>query len=289
MKALIFGSNGQDGKFLIEFLNNKNVDVITFSRNNSIIIGSVSDYNLVDSTIKYHKPDFIFHLAANSSTSHDVIFENHETISTGTINILESCRIHSPKSKIFLSGSAMQFKNKGEPIDENVQFEARSPYAISRIQSTYAGRYYRDVFGMNIYIGYFFNHDSELRSEKHINQKIAAAAKRISKGSNEKLKVGNIYVLKEFNYAEDFINAIWILINQNRVFEVVIGSGLVYSIKDWATNCFKNKGLNWEDHLIIDNNFIAEYSILISNPSLMKSLGWETKYNFNNLVDIMMK
>ena len=100
---------------------------------------------------------------------------------------------------------------------------------------------------------------------------------------------GNIDVLKEYNYAKDIINAVWILVNQNLIYEVIIGSGVVYSIKDWASSCFKNKGLNLEDHLIIDDTFIPEYSILISNPNLIKSLGWETKCNFNNLVDLMMK
>src|SRR5277367_2342099 len=108
----------------------------------------------------------------------------------------------------------MQFKNEGLPIDELTPFEASSPYSVSRIQSVYAARYYRSVFGLEVYTGYFFNHDSPLRAENHVNQKIAAAVKRIGAGSNEKLYLGNINVRKEFNYAGELVEAVWILVNQ---------------------------------------------------------------------------
>lgn len=288
MKALIFGGNGQDGILLKKLLVDQNIEVLSISRNNADLIGSVSDLPFVESVIKSTLPDFIFHLAANSTTKHYVLFENHETISTGSLNILESARLFSPKSKIFLSGSAMQFKNDGNPIHEKTEFDASSPYSIARIQSVYAGRYYRESFGMQVYIGYFFNHDSQLRSEKHVNQKIVSAVKRISQGSSEKLELGNIEVKKEFNYAGDILEAVWLLINQNLVYEAVIGSGKTYSIKDWANCCFKKMNLKWEDFVIINNEFISEYSILVSKPDIIMGLGWQPKTSFNELVDIMM-
>ncbi len=289
MKALIFGSNGQDGIFLNKLLLYKKIEVKNISRNNADYLGSVSDYNFVESIIKSSKPDFIFHFAANSTTKHDVLFENHETICTGTLNILEAAKLFSPRSKIFLSGSAMQFKNIGEPIHEDTEFIANSPYSISRIQSVYAGRYYRNTFGLQVYVGYFFNHDSELRSEKHVNQKIATAVKRICEGSMEKLELGNIEVMKEFNYAGDIVEAVWLLVNQNLVYEAVIGSGKTYSIKDWANYCFKKMNLNWKDYVILNKEFVSEYSILVSKPDLIMGLGWQPKTSFNELVDIMME
>ena len=288
MKVLIFGSNGQDGRLLADLLDKKNVEVIGIARSNAQIIGSVIDYELVDSVIRLHQPDYIFHFAANSTANHNALWDNHAVIGTGTVNILETVRLHSPSSKVFLSGSALQFKNDGLPINENTPFEASSAYSVARIHSAYAGRYYRSAFGLKVYIGYFFNHDSQLRTEKHVNQKIAATVKRISKGSNEKLEIGNSDVLKEFNYAGDIVEAVWKLVNQDRIFESVIGSGDVHSIQEWAEYCFEKVNMNWRDHLIIKQDFTPEYKILVSDPSLIRQIGWQPQVGFYELADIMM-
>ena len=288
MKVLIFGSNGQDGKFLASLLERQNIEVITVSRSNSQIIGSVSDFGLVSYNIKIHQPNYIFHFAANSTTKHAALFDNHDAISTGTVNILESVRLHSPYSKVFLSGSAMQFKNVGIPIHEQTPFDASSVYAVARIHSVYAGRYYRSMFGLLVYVGYFFNHDSPLRSENHINQKIVSAVKRISKGSQEKLELGNINVFKEFNYAGDIVEAVWKLINQDKIFEAVIGSGKAHSIQKWLEYCFKAVDKDWKDFLVIKKDFLPEYETLVSNPQLIQSIGWKPKVDFYKLADIMM-
>ena len=289
MKAVIFGSNGQDGYFLTKLLNINNVEVFDSSRNNSNYNGNIEDIKFVEKLIKKVKPNYIFHFAAHSTTSHNAIYENHSAIFTGTINILESSRKYSPNSKIFLSGSAMQFKNNELPINEKTSFEAKSPYAFSRIHSVYAGRYFREIYGMKIFIGYFFNHDSLLRSEKHINMKIAQFVTKISSGSEEKLVIGNIDVMKEYNYAEDMVEAVWYLINQEEHFEVVIGSGKAYSILDWTKSCFDKIDKKWEDYVVIDYNYKPEYKILVSNPELILSLGWKPKTDFNKLVNIMMR
>ena len=289
MKALIFGSNGQDGKFLSNLLERKNIEVIGISRSNARIVGSVADFALVESVIKSQLPDFIFHFAANSTTQHAALFDNHSTISTGTLNILEAVRLHSPQTKVFLSGSALQFKNDGVPIDEQTAFEASSAYSVSRMHSIYAARYYRSAFAMKVYVGYFFNHDSELRSEKHVNQKIVATVKRISNGSDEKLEIGNIDVLKEFNYAGDVVQAVWSLVDQNQIFEAVIGCGEAHSIKEWAEYCFNKVNMNWKDHLVIKQGFIPEYKILVSNPKLIRQIGWQPLLGFYELADIMME
>jgi GDPmannose 4,6-dehydratase len=127
----------------------------------------------------------------------------------------------------------------------------------------YAGRYYRAKFGMAVYCGYLFNHDSPLRSERHVNQKIVCAVNRIANGSNEKLELGNIDVEKEFNYAGDVVEAIWILVNQNAIFETVIGCGETHSIREWLEYCFKKINKNWNDFVVINPNYKAEYKILV--------------------------
>lgn len=286
--AIIFGSNGQDGYYLNHLLNNLNFQVINVSRSNAAICGNVKDYSFVQMVIKENNPDYIFHFAAISSTKHEFLFENHETISTGTINILESVRLFCPNARVFISGSAMQFKNDEKPIDETTHFEASSPYSIARIQSVYAARYYLNKFGLRIFIGYFFNHDSPLRSEHHVNQKIIRAVQRIASGSKEKLILGNINVQKEFNYAEDIVEAVWALVNQDSISEAVIGSGKAYSIENWVELCFSLKKLNWLNHVELQNNYIPEYGILVSNPALIKKIGWEPKTDFYELANIMM-
>jgi len=286
--AMIWGAGGQDGYYLSSILAQKNIAVLPYSRSGSKLKGDVSDFDFVESQVKHHKPAFIFHLAANSTTQHEALFDNHSAISTGTLNILESVKRHSPETVVFLSGSAMQLKNQGVPIDETAEFVASSPYSVARIQSVYAGRYYRDTFGLKVFVGYFFNHDSPLRTEKHVNQKIVRAVQRIMSGSTEKLEIGNINVRKEFNFAGDMMQAIWTLVNQQNVFEAVIGSGEAHSIGEWTEYCFKKAGLNWHEYVVIKDFYIPEYEVLVSKPDLIKSLGWSPGTSFFQLADLMM-
>lgn len=286
--AVIFGANGQDGFYLDKLLSQENIKVIKISRKGNNIIGNVADYGFVENILQQYQPGYVFHLAANSTTRHFALFENFESISRGTLNILEAVKLHSPQTKVFLSGSAMQFRNTGKPIDEQTEFEASSAYSVSRIESIYAGRYYRTAFGLKVYAGYFFNHDSPLRTEKHVNQKIVKAVQRIALGSNEKLVLGNIEVKKEFNYAGDVVEAIWKLVSQDTTFEAVIGSGEAYSIKEWLACCFDKQNMNWQDHVVLEEGFVPEYEILVSNPQLIKSIGWSPKVDFYQLVNIMM-
>lgn len=288
MKALIFGIRGQDGFYLNRLLRDKNIDVIGTSRTGNDVNGNVAHYKFVEALIKIHQPDYVFHFAANSTTNHYALFENHETISTGTLNILEAVRLHCPNARVFLSGSAMQFLNIGIPINELTPFEASSPYSFSRIQSVYTGRYFRDKFGLKVYVGYFFNHDSPLRGENHVNQKIVKAVRRISKGSNEILKLGDLNVKKEFGFAGDTIEATWTLVNQDKIFEAVIGTGKAYSIEDWTIACFDQAGIDWKKHVVPDPSFIPQYKILISQPNIINNLGWKPKVDFKKLMELMM-
>jgi len=288
MKALIFGITGQDGYYLKSLLQERKVDVVGVSRSNSNWIkADVADKNAVSSLLNQHRPDYIFHLAANSTTKHEAVFENHQAISTGTLNILESVYRYSKHTKIFLSGSGLQFVNKGMPISEKDDFYAGSPYCVSRIQSVYAARYYREL-GLSVYVGYFFNHDSPLRSERHINQKIVMAAKRIAGGNDEKIEIGDISVKKEFSFAGDIAKAIMTLIQNNNVYEATLGSGKAYSIEDWLNICFTYFGLPWKPYVTSVNGFRSEYDILVSDPKTIFSLGWKPETSINQLAEIMI-
>jgi GDPmannose 4,6-dehydratase len=288
MKAIIFGSNGQDGFYLKQLLLDSKIEVVTFSRNNADFIGDISEYEIVFSLIEKFKPDYIFHFAATSTTKHNVILDNQKAIVNGTLNILESVRLVVPDCRIFISGSAMQFKNTGKPINEKTPFELSSAYSMQRWQSVLTSRYYIETFGLKIYIGYLFNHDSFLRSYSHINKKIVGFVNSISKGENGPFEIGNILVRKEFNYAGDIVNAIWQFVNQNNLTECVIGSGISYSIEDWVKICFELSDLDYRKYIKINDLFVPEYNELVSDPQLIKSIGWEPKCDINELAFKML-
>jgi len=285
MNALIFGANGQDGYYLTQLLEAQQYTVHKAGRNS---FPSLSNYKELCDYIETEKPAYIFHLAANSTTSHKALFDNHETISTGTINILEAVKNFSPDTKVFISGSGLQFENHNRPIKEIDPFEARDAYSVSRIHSVYAARYYRRL-GIKTYVGYFFNHDSPLRSERHMAKKISSFAQAVANGATEKLEIGDINTIKEWTFAGDVVKGIMTLVQQDVVFEANISSGLGYAIKNWLEVCFTLVNKKWEDHIICRNDFIAEYQSLVSDPALIFSLGWKPEVSFEQLAKMMMQ
>lgn len=283
MNALIFGINGQDGFYLGQLLLSLNIGVHGVGRGDT----DISDYEQVSGVIKKLQPSFIFHLAANSTTRHEVLFENHETISTGALNILEAVKNFSPQSKVFISGSGLQFKNENKPIKESDDFEARDAYSVSRIHSVFAARYYRSL-GIKTYVGYFFNHDSPKRTERHMAMKIATAAKRIAKGSSEKIEIGDASVIKEWAFAGDIVKGIWLLVNQDNIFEANISNGEGHSISEWIDTCFSIIGKNPNEHIVKKNDFTPEYKELISDNGIIRSLGYVPGVSFKALAVMMI-
>ena len=168
MKTIIFGINGQDGYYLKEICQQKEIEVIGVSRSSgNWTQGDVSNFNFVEKLIKKEKPDYIFHFAAYSTTKHEALFENHETISTGTVNILESVRCHSPESRVFITGSGVQFENKGKPIPKKqMNFERRVRIPLPGFNQCMPPDTYRSL-GLKVYVGYLFHHESPLRKNTH--------------------------------------------------------------------------------------------------------------------------
>lgn len=285
--ALIFGANGQDGYYLNRLLTEQGFSVAGISRSGNWIHADIGNYTQVTDLIRHYQPEYIFHLAANSTPRHDAIFENHLTISSGTLNILEAVRIHAPFCRIFLSGSGLQFVNRALPIKETDPFDASSPYSVSRIQSVYAARYFRSL-GIRVYVGYLFNHESPLRPERHMSKKIAALAQRVANGSREHLEIGDITVSKEWAFAGDIVKGMLTLTQQDDIFEAAIGSGLAYTIEDWLDACFEFIGHNWRNHVSLIDGFKAEYRILVSDPATISSLGWKPLVSFTSLAKMMV-
>lgn len=289
MTAIIFGINGQDGFYLKSILERHQHTVYGVSRSaGNHVAGDVSDYKFVESLVKEHRPDYIFHLAANSSTRHEVLFENHQTISTGAVNILEAVFRYSPQTKVFLSGSGLQFVNTGKPIKETDEFAANNIYAVERIYTTYAARYFRQK-GIETYVGYFFHHDSPLRPERHLNMHIIKTGLKIKQGQGGMLEIGNPHVIKEYNFAGDMMEAIWCLVQQNKVYETVIGSGNGHSIMEWINICSEILEVPLNNFVTIRENYKAEFDALVSDPSTIRSLGWKPEYSITTLAQLMVQ
>ena len=287
--ALIFGASGQDAHYLARLCSADGITPVGVSRSTGgdWLVGDVARREEVEALVRAHRPDFIFHLAANSTTRHDALFENHETISTGALNVLEAARTLAPDARVFLSGSGLQFVNRGEPISERDPFDANSPYSVARIQSVYAARYYRRL-GLRAYVGYLFHHDSPLRKAHHVSQKIAQAARRIARGSQEVLEIGDITVRKEWAFAGDIAAGMLALVRQDTVFEACIGTGVAHSIEDWLEACFQTLGQDWRAHVRLQEGYRAEYPMLVSDPSTMRALGWNPSFNLPQLAALMM-
>lgn len=286
--ALIFGASGQDGCYLQELLLREKVRVIATSRRDSLFPCDVGDFARVEALVREHRPDYLFHLAANSSTRHEAVFENQRCIVDGSLNVLEAVKRYTPQARVFLSGSALQFENRGQPIDEATPFAATSAYSAQRIASVYTARYYREQHKLRVYVGYFFHHDSPRRGPHHAAQKVAQAARRIAAGADEKLEMGSLDVWKEWTFAGDTMEAVWLLVNQETQYETVIGSGEAHSIREWVTECFQGAGLDWTQHVHETKGFVPEYPKLVSNPARLLSLGWRPKVPFAELARMMV-
>jgi GDPmannose 4,6-dehydratase len=287
MNALIFGANGQDGYYLCECCRADGIDPIGVSRSGDWLRGDVSDYSQVERLVKSYKPDFIFHLAATSNTRHDAWLENHQSISTGTLNIFESVKNHSPDSRVFITGSGVQFKNTGRPISENDTFFPNNPYSVARIHSVYATRYYRSL-GLRAYVGYLFHHESPLRKSYHLSQSIACLARQVAEGRSQRLPLGDTSVMKEYTFAGDVARGILTLVRQQSVFEAAIGSGVDHSVEEWLNACFAVNNHDWRPFVQFREDFSPEYKRLVSDPATIRALGWSPRVSFDELAQMMV-
>ncbi len=287
MEVLIFGANGQDGYYLTRLCEHRGMSVAASSRHNAPFCGDVADAAFVTELIRARRPALVFHLAARSSTRHDAAAENHATIGTGTLNILEAVHRHSPQTRVFLAGSALQFANRGQPISEEDSFDAASPYATVRIYSNYLARYYRRL-GVQVYFGYLFHHESPLRKPGHVSKTIADAARRAAAGEKFALELGDLSVEKEWTFAGDMVEAMWTLATQDSVAEANLGCGETHSIAEWAKACFDAVGRDWREFITERPAFTPEYARLVCNPARIFSLGWRPRTAFDTLARMMV-
>ena len=311
--ALISGITGQDGSYLAELLLAKGYKVHGIVRrvaledeihrlwrikhilnDLSLHAASLESYPSLYKIFQKVKPDEVYHLAAQSyvAYSFEDEFSTFNSNINGTHYMLSAVKEFSSKTKFYFAGSSEMFgKTKDSPQDENTIFYPRSSYGISKVTGYYLTKNYRDAYELNASSGILFNHESPRRGFEFVSRKISYAVARIKKGLQKKLKLGNIKSKRDWGHAKDYVEAMWLMLQQNKPGDYVIGTGIEHSVEDFAKKAFNHVGLNYKDYLVIDKSLIrpAEVDTLLANYSKAKKiLKWEPKISFDELVISMV-
>jgi GDPmannose 4,6-dehydratase len=310
-RALICGVSGQDGAYLAKLLLEKGYEVYGGSRDaqissfsnlrklnikNQVNLVSINihDFRSVLQTIIKIKPDEIYNLAGQSSVglSFEQPVETLESISIGTLNLLEAIRFSNLPIHFYNAGSSECFGDTGnEAANEETPFRPRSPYAVAKAAAFWEVANYREAYNIYACTGILFNHESPLRQERFVTQKIIASVKRISKGSSEKLRLGNIEIARDWGWAPDYVEAMWLMLQQKMADDFVIATGQTHKLKDFIQMAFETVGLNWENYVEIDPNLFRPTDLAIgkANPNkALEKLGWKANKNLEEIVIEMM-
>ncbi len=311
-KALICGISGQDGSYLAKLLLEKGYIVCGTSRDaqvssfrNLLRLGIrekvqceslvPTDFRSVLQVISKVKPDEIYNLAGQTSVglSFEQPVETLESIATGTLNFLEAIRFIGAPIRFYNAGSSECFGDIGDgPADENTPFRPRSPYAVAKSTAFWQVANYREAYNIFACSGILFNHESPLRPTRFVTQKIIAAAVAIAKGSQDKLHLGNISVKRDWGWAPEYVEAMYLMLQQDRPDDYVIATGKSYSLEEFVIEAFSCLGLNWQDHVVTDNSLLRPTDLAVSkgNPNKAKEkLGWQAKFKMPDVVRMMVE
>ena len=307
--ALCTGCNGQDGSYLMELLLEKDYEVHGLIRRSSagntrridhildkitLHIGDLSDVNSLTKILQEVIPDEIYNFAAMSQVriSYDIPAYTGAITGLGFANLIEAVRLVCPEAKVYQASSSEMFGKVLEiPQRETTPFYPRSPYGCAKSYAFYLGRAYREGYGMKIYNGILFNHESPRRGEEFLSKKVVKAAVRIKKGLQDKVLLGNLEAKRDIGYAKDYVYWIWKIV-QGEPDDFVIATGETHSMQEFVEETFNYLGLNWKDYVVIDENLKrpAEVDYLQGDPSKAKLiLGYEVKTKFKDLIKIMIE
>ncbi len=311
-KALICGISGQDGAYLAQLLLDKGYDVCGTSRDAQIAsfhglaaLGirdrvtlesmALNDFRSVLQVLVKTKPDEIYNLAGQSSVglSFQQPVETLESISIGALNLLEAIRFIDLPIKCYNAGSSECFGNlEGEaPANESTAFRPRSPYAVAKATAFWVTANYREAYDIFACSGILFNHESPLRPERFVTKKIISAACRISRGSSEKLHLGNMSISRDWGWAPDYVTAMWLMLQQEQADDFVIATGETHTLEEFVEHAFACAGVSWRDHVISDPSLLRPSEINVSrgdSSKALKQLGWKAKYKMHDVVKMMV-
>jgi len=311
-KALICGISGQDGAYLAQLLLNQGYTVCGTSRDaqmssfrNLVYLGiknqvklesmSLTDFRSVLQVLTKIQPDEIYNLAGQTSVglSFGQPVETLESIATGTLNLLEAIRFLGARIKVYNAGSSECFGDTGNvAAEETTPFRPRSPYAVAKAAAFWEVANYREAYGLFACSGILFNHESPLRPERFVTQKIVATACRIAQGSNEKLYLGNMSIQRDWGWAQEYVEAMYLMLQQDQPDDYVIATGESTSLEDFVAAAFTSVNLEWRDHVVVDSSLFRPTDLAVGrgNPSKAKNqLGWEAKYKMQDVVKMMVK
>jgi GDPmannose 4,6-dehydratase len=311
-RALICGISGQDGAYLSHLLLSKGYEVYGTSRDaqmssfqNLVQLGildlvklesvALNDFRSILQTIVKVKPDELYNLAGQSSVglSFQQPVETLESIIIGTLNILEAIRFVGLPIKFYNASSGECFGDtRGDAADEMTPFCPRSPYAVAKAAAFWEVANYREAYDLFACSGILFNHESPLRPERFVTKKIVSAACRIASGSTEKLHLGDISISRDWGWAPEYVEAMWLMLQQDKPDDYVIATGESYSLEKFVKVAFECVGLDWRDHVISDPTLYRLTEIMMGkgNPAkAQRQLGWKAKYKMHDVVKKMVQ
>jgi GDPmannose 4,6-dehydratase len=310
--ALICGVSGQDGSYLAKFLLGKGYTVWGSSR---CVQGSTSDnlrildllgrvklismapedFQSVYQTIKQIQPDEIYYLAGQSSValSFDLPAETIQSVVIGTLNLLEACRAFDKNIKIYHAGSSECFGDtKDIPANENTPYNPKSPYGVAKASAKWLVDNYREAYKLYACTGILFNHESPLRHERFVTKKIISAAMRIANGSSETLTLGRMDISRDWGWAPEYVEVMWLMLQQEKPEDFVIATGKTYTLEQFVIETFTNLNLDWRNHVKQSDNLHRPTDILNSQADperALVKLGWHAQFDMPKVVKKMIQ
>ncbi|MAF80404.1 GDP-mannose 4,6-dehydratase [bacterium] len=307
--ALITGVTGQDGSYLTELLLEKGYDVYGLVQRSAtdpfdnirhllnkieIVVGDLSDSSSLLRAVDKSQPDEVYNLAAQSfvKSSWDVPEMTGDVTGVGVTRILEAVHTVKPDARFYqASSSEMYGKVTETPQKEDTPFYPRSPYGVAKVYGHWITVNYRESHDMFACSGILFNHEGPRRGYEFVTQKIASTAAYIKEGLAKELRLGNLDSKRDWGFAGDYVEAMWLMLQQDTAEDYVIGTGETHSVKEFCEVAFSHLGLKWEDYVVQDERFMrpAEVDLLLSDPTKAKEkLKWQRKVSFEDLVKMMV-
>ena len=314
-KALITGITGQDGSYLAELLLEKGYEVHGLIRRSSTFNTSRIDHLFQDpheKGVKLHlhygditdgvglanlireiEPVETYNLAAQShvKVSFEVPDFTAQVDAVGTIRLLEAIRASKIDTRFYQASTSELFGSTTPPQSELSPFAPQSPYAAAKLYSYWVVRNYREAYGMHATNGILFNHESPRRGETFVTRKITMAAAKIKLGIQDKLYLGNLDAVRDWGYAKEYVESMWLMLQQDKPSDYVVATGIGATVKEFAEASFARVGLNWQDHIEVDRKYIrpTEVDALIGDPSkATKELKWKAKTHWKELAELMV-
>ncbi|MGE6610547.1 GDP-mannose 4,6-dehydratase [Peribacillus sp. NPDC076916] len=307
--ALITGITGQDGSYLAELLLDQGYKVYGLKRRTAtpnlenikslineidFISGDLRDITSLTEAVQLAKPDEVYNLAAQSfvGDSWRQPIYTGEVTGLGVTNILEAIRQAKPDARFYQASSSEMFGKVLEtPQKETTPFYPRSPYGVAKVYGHWITVNYRESYNMYACSGILFNHESPRRGIDFVTRKITDAVAKIKLGIQDKLHLGNIDSKRDWGFAGDYVKAMWLMLQQDEPDDYVIATGETHTVKEFVEIAFEHVGLNWQEHVVQDPQFMrpAEVDILLGDPSKAKrKLKWEPQINFEQIVKMMV-